>query len=393
MTQPTKAQITYQVDGVESVLRFHSVIVEEHEISTEITSYPTQRGYVVANTAIKKNPKISIIGAVTNSPLIGVNEFRQYGLDNSKTVFAALKALIDGAVPCVVDTNLGQYTQVVFNNLKSKQEKGETNAATFVLKGQDIQVSEDDSSNAPTLIVFNEISTAKRATRVAELSTIGIDVPTDAILSEGSVDLNGSFSIETFNEAGTAMTTVYEHVGYDTLDKVSQYMIHTSDVEIAPFAVKDTFDWRTTIGGAIASTITELPADESALGAAQLAQELIAGSVGTVERIASGYLNTAIGDLEESVYGGRYGLTKLNTNAHLGQIISALGIDDFVVDGLGGLSEVADDLTDNLSGATEAIATAVGLGQEINGTPAKAMATVIKITRADNARDFFGDLI
>lgn len=390
MPKPSKAQITYTVNQQESVIRFHSVQTEEHEVSSVITKYPTQQGFVVSKHAIIANNVIRIVGDISNTPLIGTETFKQYGINNSKIVFASLKKLIREATPCIVQTNLGLYTPVIFTKLKTKQGAGSMDSASFQLQGEQVQIGSALSNTTPSLVVFNDITEAERETKVLELRSVGIDVPLSAVIQTGLTDFAGSFSLQTTGLAGLVATTVYEHVGFDPVAAKNSFMMHTSDILMAIAPITDTFDWRAESAILADAILNDLPDLLSFDGAVELGHELLAGSVGTIQRGAAGYINTAFGDLEESIYGGKYGLTALSSNAHLGQIVSALGVDDFVAGALGTASSAAIGLVDVLLGTEEAIEAATDIGNAA-GIPVPAPVQLIKISAEQDSRAFFGD--
>ncbi len=391
MPKPTKAQITHTVNGQDSVIRFHSVEAEEHEVGSVITKYPTQEGFTISKHAIITNQVISLTGLISNTPLVGTDTFHQYGVNNSKIVFASLRDLIKRAVPCIVQTNLGTYDPVIFTKLKTKQGAGMMDSAKFELRGEQVQIGSTISNKTPSLVVFNSISGAERETKVAELAGVGINVPGSAVIQTGLTDFAGSFSLQTANPAGTIMTTVYEHLGFDPATGDHSFNMHTSDIVMAVAPIIDTFDWRTTVDSISDIIASEIPLIGNPKGAATLGQELLAGSVGVIDRAAKGYINTALGDLEESIYGGKYGLTKLNSNAHLGQIVAALGVDDFIAGSIGTARSAASAVVGTVLGPLEALTAARSVGAAATGTPQLAPVQLIKVSASEDTRTFFGD--
>ena len=250
MARPDKAQITYNVDTAETVLRFHSVVTEEHEVSTEITKYPAMTGFDVSTHAVKKNRRVTIQGLISNHLVIGSEEFHEYGGKNTSIVFDTLKEPVRQAVPCEVLTNLGSYTPVIFTKFKTKQQAGSTDIMDFTITGEEIQLGGGTNSTAPTLLVFTPLTGEERATRVAELLEAGLEVADEDVVSVSQVDMNESFQLETIGTNGKKFITTYQRDSYDYTSKVYSHLIHTGDISVAPSATESfSFNFNALLAG------------------------------------------------------------------------------------------------------------------------------------------------
>lgn len=156
----------------EQTLNFHAVIQEQHGAQTEITKFPVQTGFEISNHAIRKNRTVSIEGIVTNTPMLHQQVYGS-GLNNQRDVFQVLEALVNGAVPCTVITNLGVYYDVVFTQFNTAQKAGMTDAMTFTISGEEIQVSETIAKTNPVPVSITTLSKAQVESKLNSLITRG----------------------------------------------------------------------------------------------------------------------------------------------------------------------------------------------------------------------------
>lgn len=382
MTKPTKAAVTYSTgsgaSAVESTLRYHSVVVEEHEIKSEVTGFPAQTGFVVSNHAIIKNDKISITGIVTDTPIVGTETFHQFGLDNKKIAFATMRKLVRNATPCRVQTNLGVYENVIFTSFKTKTDKDWVNAMQFRFSGEAIQPSQSKDSTTPALVVFSTLSDTARDASVAALEAVGFDVSNTATLSTATVDLGGSFSIESFNSAGLPITSVFENIGRDAATGKQKFKLHTSDIMTAIADVEDrAISTITTYADNV--DLPELPDVGLSKGASEAAACLADRAIDSVSSRASGYINTSAGYLKESIYGALSGIILLDTDANFGQLLPTFGTGCNVLSAVG-LPGDLDELSEatGLPTVEEAVAAAAEVGTDV---AFNAITTITRITQ------------
>tara|TARA_R110002126_G_scaffold210876_2_gene357378 strand:- start:218 stop:1402 length:1185 start_codon:yes stop_codon:yes gene_type:complete len=394
MGRPTKAQIKYMVgdggDAVESILRFHSVIAEEHEVTTEVTKFPVQSGFNVSNHAIKKNRKVTISGLISNHLIIGAEEFHEYGGNNTKIVFGTLKDLVRRATPCEVNTNFGDYTPVIFTKFKTKLMSGKTDVMEFTMMGEEVQLGLTSNANLPTLLVFTPLTDAERAARVEELVAIGLEVPEEAEVSQAPVDFNESFQVETTNLNGETSITTYDKTAYDPTTKAYSHEVHTSDTDVAGGEPEEYLNW---FGILQEETGIDLEA-----GAATFSACLSDGLTGLAIEAGDELIETALGNLKKSTYGAAYGIFGVNGDRSIGQILLSLGVDCLVAGAIGSVdSELnPDDFQENdIPTFDDALVGAASIGDSVVSSTlgVAAPTTLTRISPPSSETSFFGDLL
>ena len=328
MAKLTKAQITYDAIAhhqAKSVLRFHSVIAEEHSISTEITSFPVQTGFQVSNHAIRKNRKVSITGAITNHLVVGSEEFHEYGGNNCRVMFETLELLVRSAIFCDVVTNFGDYQKVVFTDFKTKLSAGKTDCMEFTISGEEVQVASATLGDTPNLLSFSTMRGSSKRSRIAELTSAGFDVPEGATISETQCDLSGSFQTEVSGSNGRPMVVTYENTGYDPTTKHHSYVVSTSDTDVVDIKEEEGINWFSLI-----RNNADLTSGAMTTGAC-----LKDGLIGLGTQIVDDNINTALGRLKKNVYGAAYGTFGVNGDRSLGQVLLSLGVDCIIAGAIG----------------------------------------------------------
>ena len=394
MAKPDKAQITYDVNGTESILRFHSVISEEHEVSTEITKFPTQAGFVVSNTAIKKNRRITISGIVSNTVLETALEDYQYSTstNNSRWMFDALRVLVRNAVPCKVLTNLGTYEPVIFNRFKTKQAAGMTDAMTFTIMGEETQIGGGINSTTPTPLIFTPLSVEEREAKVEELLKAGVIVE-DQEISVARLAMGESFVIDTINNSGEPIQVTYEFSNYDAATGKYNYVVHTTDTAVHSAEPTGSFNMI-----AMLKEEAELPSVGLLAGVATASACLVDSSEGLAKGIASETINTAIGELTESVYGAIEDNFGFTTGSEYGDLLVGLAIDCCVVGAIGSIDPDLnlDNFQDSdLTTVDDVLNQAASKGDESvsGGLSVITPTTLTKISGGTGRTPFLGDLI
>ena len=394
MGKPTKAQIKYMVgegaDAVESILRFHSVIAEEHEVTTEVTKFPVQSGFNISNHAIKKNRKVTISGLISNHLIIGAEEFHEYGGNNTKIVFGTLKDLVRRATPCEVNTNFGDYTPVIFTKFKTKLMAGKTDVMEFTMMGEEVQLGLTANANLPNLLVFTPLTDAERTSRVEELAAVGLEVPEEAVVTQAPADLNKSFQVETTNLNGETSITTYDKVAYDPTTKAYSHEVHTSDTDVASADPEEHMNW---FGMLQEETGIDLEA-----GAATFSACMADGLTGLALEARDEFIKTALGDLKKSIYGASYGLFGVNGDRSTGQVLLSLGVDCLVAGAIGSVDPELnpDDFQENdIPTFDEALEGAASIGDGVvsNTLGVAAPTTLTKISPPSGETSFFGDLL
>ncbi len=397
MAKPDKARIIYEVNGVESELRFHSVIAEEHEASNEITKFPVQSGFNVSNHAIRKNRVVSITGVVSNHQIVGAEEFNSYDDSNNvvRLVFEVLKDIVRGAIPCEVVTNFGKYNPVIFTRIKTRLAAGKTDVMEFTIRGEEVQLATTINGNKPTLLVFTPLSNSDKEARVIELAAAGIDVPEGAVLSETSVNLEESFQVESVDDLGNTSITTYEKVATDLTSESVSHLVSTT--------ITDLTDCVDTSGASISNlnlfavnqAESSLPNNSSTSGASTVSSCITGGTRDFVSDAVEDTVCTALGELQKSAYGAMYSITGVNGNQSAGQALLGVGV-DCVVAGVTGsdLAPLSDMLNmENLVSVDQVLEGASNLGANLLDSASGNISTVLtKISPPTQSSSFLGDL-
>jgi len=394
MGRPTKAQIKYKehegADAAESILRFHSVIAEEHEVTTEVTKFPVQSDFNVSNHAIKKNRKVTISGLISNHLIIGAEEFHEYGGNNTKIVFGTLKDLVRRATPCEVNTNFGDYTPVIFTKFKTKLMAGKTDVMEFTMMGEEVQLGLTANATLPNLLVFTPLTDAERTARVEELLSVGLEVPEEYEVSQAPVNFNESFQVESTNLNGETSITTYDKVAYDPTTKAYSHEVHTSDTDVAEGEPEAHMNWFGLLQG---ETGIDLAA-----GAATFSACVADGVTGLVLEAGEEFIETALGDLKKSIYGAAYGLFGVNGDRSLGQVLLSLGVDCLIAGAIGSKDPELnpDDFQENdIPTSDQVLGGAASIGDSVvsDTLGVAAPTTLTKISPPSGETSFFGDLL
>ena len=393
MAKPDKAQITYTLgsgnSAISKVIRFHAVMAEEHAAHTTITKYPAQSGFSISNHAIRHNRGVTIKGVVTNHSIVGAEEFENGEETNSRLMFSVLNELVLSSVPCEVLTNLGTYTPVIFNKVRSAQKEGSTDILEFVLSGEEIQIATTLRKSTPTLLAFTPLDEEAKQARIDQLLSAGIPVPTDAILSEATFDPRESFQIESLAANGKAFITTYAKQGFDYVKGKVSYLVHTSDTEVATPSVVGEIDWTQLISdGANALPDISLP-----LGANTASVCLKDGAIGLANEASEELKSTSLGNLKKTIYGAAYGTFGVNGDTSFGQVILSLGAECLVA---GIVGTPADEFEENnLPTVAEVLEGVAKLGEELTDQVIDVTKTssITKISSPSGGSSFLGGIL
>lgn len=316
MAELTPARITYLLGATEQVIRFHSVISEGHQASSEVTKFPVQSGFQISNHAIRHNRKVIIEAIISNTLISGVgtsSEEYQYSLtDNSKTVFSLLKDIVNNKTKTTVLTNLGLYTPVIFTSFKTKQMVGLVDSMKVTLVGEEIQESTALNGTSPKVLNFKEVPEPQ--SRIQDLIDAGVDIANGKPITEVIVDLGEDFAIGSKDELGVNSITTYINKGVDIVTGAYNYAVHSTDTGlfIDPSAIVSDL---VGVGVSLIGKITT--------GAHDPVGCLVSGATEVLEDAATEYIDTAMGKLTKSAYGAFYGMTHMSGN-DVGQALIGL---------------------------------------------------------------------
>lgn len=313
MATATPARIKYKLDSadgteIEKDIRFHTVLFEDHEATSEVTKFPVQTGFEVSNHAIRKNRRVTISAVITNTLLKGAKTAYKYSSNNSKTIFADLKDLVNNKVKCDVTTNLGIYTPVIFTKFTTKQVAGMVDAIQIMISGEELQVSDAANGTTPAVVNFLEVSEEKRESLAIEVRAAGIDVSDTAKLSSAVVNLGSDFSIANLTTTLEAVSTTYLCTGLDPVTGGYSYEVHTTDINLFPPTLDE-------LVGSDTNDLSDLIA-----GVSEVGNCIANGSKNIIIKAASKEITTAMGELKKSIYGAYYGTMNM-VDSEVGQAL------------------------------------------------------------------------
>jgi len=318
MSTVTPAYISYTPEsgGELREIRFHSVISEAHGATSQVTKFPVQTGFVISNNTIRQNRKVTIQGIITNTVLKGARNDFDYGTNNSKTVFAELESVVNLGEVCTVTTNLGTYDKVIFTSFSTKQVQGMTDAMEFTIAGEEVQISTTVAGTAPKIMTFKALTGAELKNREAELRAAGIQVCSDAKISECSMDMGQDYIIKDVDTAGNPVATTLIATGQDAVTGSWMYDMHTSATELYEDAAS------------VSQTALEGTKDflsKATSGFNPVGDCLVDATVDVARTATTDLLNTGMGELKKSLYGALYSTMEMTDNEY-GQTLIHSGV-------------------------------------------------------------------
>lgn len=276
-------------------ISFHAIISEDHTSTAEVTKFPVQSGFEVSNHAVRKNKKIVLEGIVTNAILPGQVDFN--ASSNSKLIYRTLKQLLEFRTPCYVYTNLGQYRPVVFTSFKTKQGVGMMDSMLFTLLGEELIVATSTNRSGPRELSFKIVPEVEWQALRDTLQCQGIEVNEGDTLSTATIKDNDSFSIS--NAVGAVTTFVSEGVDWFQSNTLQS---HVTDYDV--FGTAAAVDEFNMFG------LAKEP--EEGFDALTCMKDAVGSAVSDA---ASDYVETALGPLEESLYGVKTDIINIGGDA------------------------------------------------------------------------------
>lgn len=223
MTSP--ASIVYSGGAI----KFHAVVKEEHEAITQVTTYPTQAGFDIADHAIKKNRVIKLSGIFSDTLLEGSNTTSYSAISNTKEMFKVLQSLVQSSEPVVVNTNLGRYSPIVFNSFKSEQALGTLDSLKFDMIGTEVQVANEAVKTAVVPITMVKVSVRDRDDTIKLLAKSGIVVDPEKEIYTGVYKNNENFSVKVKDDSGKERTATYKKDGAGHIVHMSETATYTKN--------------------------------------------------------------------------------------------------------------------------------------------------------------------
>jgi hypothetical protein len=417
MAKPDKAAITYATsETTTGTLRFHSVLAEEHQVTAEVTKYPTQSRTMVTNHSIRKNRVITIKALVSDFPMAGQIEGQssystESTIKNSRAVYQELSRLIREGVPCTVMTNFGEYSPVLFTKLKTATKEGVSDMLDFVLVGEEIQIGDGVNSTTPTEIKFTEVPAANKQAEYDNLKKLGYDPPPiDSVsISKGEVNHNSDYSMQTTGTTGKPNKVTMRTDGGSVEDKSIthkqstnewkfyetaapggniNYMVLALDEEDALASFEEITLTSTFLGDGILDSI---PGGESFKAGAMTASACLQNAaIGLVNDLVDDAINTAFGVLSSFLNDAVMGIVK----AVEGNPLLQIGLDCFIAGAYGAAGVLdEDDFQDNQLYNEDDImkkARAKGRQTEMNALRPAAPMTITKVSAKKGSLFGFG---
>jgi len=356
MANVTPARISYFVGDTYQSIRFHTVVSEAHEASSEVTKFPVQKGFQISNHAIRHNRKVVVEALITNTLLANSNTAYQYSsTDNNKTIFQSLRDLVNLRIMCTVVTNLSNYTPVLFTSFKTKQVAGMVDTMKLTLIGEEIQVSNAINGAAPTLVSWIVQLGPDRKDAIDRLNDLQINVPKAANISKAYVRLGGDFAISSANPLKQTRTTVYICNGFDPTTETYSYDVLTTDTDLykAPESIIKE-----------AESVVPKPMDDHA-GPIGVPNCLLAGVKKIAKEQTEEFLDTAAGKLRSKIRGAYYSTTAMAKH-DIGQELIGLSAGCVVRGVTGNTSEKPYIPGESLPTTTQIMTGAGRLGSNIN---------------------------
>jgi len=266
-----------------------------------------------------------------------------------------------------------------------------TDAMTFVLTGEEVQLGDTVNKTTPTKLVFTPVPDADRAARLAELREAGLNVPDSVTMTQAEVDLAQSFKVGTTSVAGSEMSLTYDHLDYDTVSGE-----HSFECSISPDGTIKDEETGAILPGSIEDRLSN--------GANVFGNCLIESAVSEVTEEVDELVTTAMGDLKKTVYGALYEVLGVNGNRTMGQRLLGLGLDCFIVgavatttDGGTGLTKLGPEQFDTSFPTSDDIlegAADVGDNFATDALSQSSPTTITKLSGSSTgSTSFFGDLI
>ena len=215
-------------------LKFHGIVSENHESSSQVTSYPVQTGFQISNHAIRKNRVIKIEGLYTNTLSDqDTGQQRVTTSDISKYMYGVLDVLVRNSEVCKVGTNLGVYDPVVFTSFKVKQDAGNLDNLRFVMMGEEVQVASAVERLTPIELSFTILTGGNRGKAIDKLKNSNLKVPKNAVVKQAEVTLGRNFKTTYLGTDGLAKDVTYLCDGYDKGKDEYAYSILVEPTSVA----------------------------------------------------------------------------------------------------------------------------------------------------------------
>ena len=165
-------------------------------------------------------------------------------------------------------------------------------------------------------MTFKVLAGPKKLNRVNELKLAGIDVCSDATLSECLMDMGQDYIIKDVDTAGNPVASTIIATGQDAVTGSWMYDMHTSATELYQTGVDGVTE--------VIETTQDLLAKTTA-GFNPVGDCLVDAAVDVAEQATTDLLTTEMGKLKKSLYGALYSTMELTDNDY-GQTLIHAGV-------------------------------------------------------------------
>lgn len=317
----TPATIMYTVNGVEQLIDFHTVIQEEHSVQAQITKYPVQSGVHISSHSIRNNRVVGIKATISNIRMQVIRDGESdivsgtdYGIGATNVIKKALDSLVTTGQECRVVTNLGEYFPVIFNSFNTVQKEGKVDSMDVNIIGEEVIKVTGGRYSAPGAVVFEVLTGAARDARAKALEEAGFGKVSDCTeLSTADIDKDEGFIIKALDQAGNAVETVFRFLGNDPVSGSLGYAQDVLGLDVFGAKVSREED---ACDDSLASKVKG--------GLEQIGGCLLDAADDAVETAVENFVETAMGDLQESIAGVFYDTVTMGSES--GQALATAGL-------------------------------------------------------------------
>jgi len=366
-----------------NTIRFHAIVSEDHKSTVQITKFPIQTGFELSNHAIRKNRIITLEGIISNVVLDNTQQALYEGTSNtSKTVYDTLQLLTNEAIPCIVETNLGIYNPVIFTKLSTRQELGMVDSIRVSISGEEIQVAETISNTGPKELSFTRVTEDRLDSVIDNLNTSGIFPSSDSIISQDSISIGEDFSITSTLSNGIQYATTYIKTGWDGISEYT-YEVFTENTDV--FSVLD--DVEQALQDSL--NIPLLPENIDLLGGLDGVTNCLytRGSEVLVEE-AKKVIDTALGELDKSIYGAQQDIIRLGKNELqeelIGTVLDCISVGASDVIGSGNSENVEDVIDEIIVGVKGIGDVAIGGASKVGDSVSRQLSRTLTFTKIED---------
>ena len=346
------------LDTYSGIFSAQATVSEGHDTVSEVTKFPVQSGFEISNHSIRKNRKVSLDLIMSNVVLAGtlVTEDK-HGSSYIKIAYDLINTLVRERIPCIIRTNLGEYSPVILTSFKTKQGVGSMDSLNMVLQGEEVILASGVNKTGPSELSFVRVPDAEWQGYRDKLACQGIHALDDDEISTAKLDANDS------GFATGALTFINE--GMDIFGKAS-FESHKTDYDV--FGTKEAVDRYNQF---------YKPPEEDGFSMGTCIADAVEDAATT---FVGDYVETALGPLEKSLYGAKTDIINIGGDA-VAPLLSD-GLDCIVALAADNILDTeVDDCGQPIPRNKGDLPTANDIIGGISDAGAAASQTLVKITR------------